>query len=394
MNNNDTLQWKVTSLKIPSNEKHKTIIDAFKNEGISLRNESANHILENQKNHFIYENEYLAQSKNILTNIAKYSEKKYGQETKVYSQINGDFSYVKAESKDMEKYKQVLGNNILDGDHREIPISPNILNEVFDESNQSRVFFDIVLLFFLANKCKYDAETIQAEFKTEENIYQVKLNITESTPFLLYNLYDWVINKEEYENSFEVKLQIAREVIAKRKDLANITELLEDCKLSFKRIISRKTNDYFEQLNKLKDDFLIMSKNENSILRTLHLTFFAWLGYLGIELFNIITNYEGSDILSYLLYSGGAKKGIVIFLFAIAFIAIYIGYVLEIYSLKKTYNVIKEIYKDKILFETNTHENKFEDMISEPKVGKLHTLVFILIIVVLFIRLHFTCPWQ
>ncbi|MDE8163429.1 hypothetical protein PT107_07895, partial [Erysipelothrix rhusiopathiae] len=360
----DYLQWNGTSLRIPRDDKWSNIIDFFLTVDIPLRDNRSYYTLENDAVHFIYENKYLAQSKNILTNIKKYSQKNYESNMKVFSEIDLKFYNVSAKSNDKEKYLRVIANNILDGDYREIIVSPNVLNEVFDNSVQSRVFLDILLLFFLANKCKYDAETVWAEFNTEEGYYQVRLDLIKSNPLNLYPLYNWIINDEEYEGSFEVKLQIVRQVIAIRKDLINIDELLEDCKLSFKRIISKKTNDYFEQINKLKDDFLIMSKSESSALRTLNLTFFAWLGSLGVKLFDIITKYDGDDILVYFLYSSGAKKGIVILLFIIALILIFIGYVLEVKSLEKTYVVIKETYKDKILFEKNQEETKFEKMIT------------------------------
>ncbi|MDE8166344.1 hypothetical protein PT103_05305 [Erysipelothrix rhusiopathiae] len=389
----DYLQWNGTSLRIPRDDKWSNIIDFFLTVDIPLRDNRSYYTLENDAVHFIYENKYLAQSKNILTNIKKYSQKNYESNMKVFSEIDLKFYNVSAKSNDKEKYLRVIANNILDGDYREIIVSPNVLNEVFDNSVQSRVFLDILLLFFLANKCKYDAETVWAEFNTEEGYYQVRLDLIKSNPLNLYPLYNWIINDEEYEGSFEVKLQIVRQVIAIRKDLINIDELLEDCKLSFKRIISKKTNDYFEQINKLKDDFLIMSKSESSALRTLNLTFFAWLGSLGVKLFDIITKYDGDDILVYFLYSSGAKKGIVILLFIIALILIFIGYVLEVKSLEKTYVVIKETYKDKILFEKNQEETKFEKMITKPKIGRIQAVVFIFIIIILSCRFFITLPW-
>ena len=112
--------------------------------------------------------------------------------------------------------------------------------------------------------------------------------------------------------------------------------MLLDCKLAYKRIISKKTDEYFSQINQLKDDFLMLSKNKNNALRTLHVTFFAWLGYLGIELFKIIVNYQKSNILEYLFCSTGAKKGIVIIMFIIALVFIFLAYVLEIKSLRET----------------------------------------------------------
>ena len=137
-----------------------------------------------------------------------------------------------------------------------------------------------------------------------------------------------------------------------------------------------------------------MSKNENSALRTLNIAFFAWLGYIGVELFKIIVNYNKSDILTYLFCSAGAKKGIVILGFIVALFFVFLVYVLEIMSLKKTYNIIKEMYEDKILFENESEENgKFESTIRKPEVGKLQMAVFIGILVLLFLRLFKTFPW-
>ena len=137
-----------------------------------------------------------------------------------------------------------------------------------------------------------------------------------------------------------------------------------------------------------------MSKNENSALRTLNISFFAWLGYLGVEIFKIIVNYNRPDILRYLFWSTGAKKGIVILGFIVALSFVFLAYASEISSLKKTYKVIRKIYEDKILFENETTENKkFESTIQEPRIGKLQWAVFIGILVFLFLRLFKTFPW-
>jgi hypothetical protein len=144
----------------------------------------------------------------------------------------------------------------------------------------------------------------------------------------------------------------------------------------------------------MKNDFLVLSNNEKNALRTLNVTFFAWIGYLGIELFNIITKYDGNDILHYLLFSKGDKKGLVVLMFIIALIFIFVAYVLEIDALKKTYEVIKKIYKDKILFEgESSDENKFGDTIKKPEVGKPQRLLFTTIIIILVARFFATFPW-
>lgn len=80
--------------------------------------------------------------------------------------------------------------------------------------------------------------------------------------------------------------------------------------------------------------------------------------------------------------------------FIIALFFVFLVYVLEIKSLEKTYNVIKKIYKDKILFENESKEDgKFESTISKPEIGKLQKAVFTVILVLLFLRFFKTFPW-
>lgn len=81
-------------------------------------------------------------------------------------------------------------------------------------------------------------------------------------------------------------------------------------------------------------------------------------------------------------------------MFIIALVFIFLAYVLEIKSLRETYDVIKKIYEDKILFETDSEqESKFKKIISEPQVDKLQTLAFLVILTALLFRFFATFPW-
>lgn len=393
---NDLLSWKNTSLKIDSKiDENAVLIEILKNKEISLRKDDSEYTLVNQEFYYIFEDEFINQSKNLNEIITKYAQKNYDKLCQVYMPDMKVFRDVEAISKDKNSYERIIKENRIDGDRRNFPISLNVLNEVLDNNNlKSILFIDILILFGLATTSIYNAEEVKAEFRIEDKCYRVELNILDSRPLYLYPIYDWIFNDEEYDESYNVKLQVVRQVIINKNDINNVDGILEDSKLAYKRIISKKTNEYFEQLNQLKDDFLILSQNENSSLRTLNLTFFAWLGYLGVELFKIIINYKGEDIISYLLFSKGAKKGIVLLMFIVGLCFIFIGYVLEIKSLEKTYKVIKGIYKDKILFETDLEcENKFEATIKKPEVGTLQKLVFSIIFIALFVRFCQTFPW-
>lgn len=384
--------WKGTSLKI--DDGNPCFVEKLKQENISLRVNDDEITLENQKNYFIYENEFIEQSRNLLSMINKYTYKEYSDKSKVYFSDRNVFKNIQSIFGDLYKYLEVVKNNVIDGDIREFNISINVLNNIMDDSRKSRLFLDILIMFALGNRVSYDAESVVVEFILDEEHYRIEIDIVNSDPINLYSIYNWIFNDDEYKDSYIVKLNIVRQVIIRKRSFTDILSILTDGKLAYKRIISKKTDDYFNQLNQLKEDFLVLSKNENSALRAHNIAFFAWLGYLGIELLKIIVNYNKADILTYLLCSTGAKKGIVIMGFIIALFFVFMTYVLEIKSLEKTYNVIKKIYKDKILFENESKEDgKFESTISKPKIGKLQKTVFIVILVLLFIRFLKTFPW-
>lgn len=385
-------EWIGTSLKL--DVENSCFIDRLKQESINLRENDDEVTLENQQNYFIYENEFIAQSTNLLPMITKYTQKDYSDKSKVYVSEENEFKSIQSIYSDLNKYLEVVKNNVIDGDIREFNISINILNNILDDSRKSRLFLDILIMFALGNRVSYDAENVKIEFSSDEECYRMDIDIANSDSIGLYPMYDWIFNDEEYKNSYTVKLYIVRQVIIRKRNIKDTSGILADSKLAYKRIISKKTDDYFNQLNQLKEDFLVLSKNENSALRALNITFFAWIGYLGVELFKIIVNYNKPDILTYLVCSTGAKKGIVIIGFIIALFFIFLAYVLEIKSLEKTYNVIKKIYKDKILFETEYNEDgKFENTISKPEIGKLQKTVFTVILALLFFRFFKIFPW-
>ena len=392
---NKPFDWKNTSLKIDSRTSDGSVlIKALNKESIELRLDESIHVLENQFKHYILEDDFINNSRNLPLIIRKYSKKDYEDTIRIYDEELSGFKSLKVESSDKKIYEEIIKENIIDADIREFPISINTLEKVLDkDSRKSSLILDIFILISIANKSKFNAEDYSFEVGVDDKTYRATLNI-DSESLNLFPIYDWIINNEEYKESYNVKLHVVRQVIINKQNMLDVKGLLEDSKLAYRRIISKKTNEYFEQLNQLKDDFLILSQNENSTLRTLNLTFFAWLGSLGLELFNIIKDYTGTDILQYVFFSTGAKKGIVVLVFIIALIALFVSYTIEMKSLEETYEVIKRIYKDKILFETeNDDENKFEKIIKKPKIGILHIVIFSLIFGVLLLRFLKTFPW-
>ncbi len=73
--------------------------------------------------------------------ITKFTQKKYSHRSKVYFSEENKFENVPYVFSDSNKYLSVIKNNIIDGDIRDLSISINVLNNIFDGSQKSRFFW-------------------------------------------------------------------------------------------------------------------------------------------------------------------------------------------------------------------------------------------------------------
>ena len=169
-------EWKGTSLKI--DDADSCFVERLKQEGIILRENDDEITLENQKNYFIYENEFIDQSKHLETMITKYTQKEYSDKCKVYFSEENEFKSIQSNFEDLGKYLKVTKNNIIDGDVRDLNISINVLKNILDDSREKpSLFLDILILFALGNRISYDAEKFEVEFNLDEEQYKVDIGL-------------------------------------------------------------------------------------------------------------------------------------------------------------------------------------------------------------------------
>lgn len=389
---NRNFKWEGTDLVLDEEvEDDIEIIQVLKNEGISFRDkdiEDSKCYLRNQKRFFILEDEFIKQSTNIISIIRKLVEKDFESSVKVYDRNENKFVQIESSSCDKKLYENILSRNIMTGSERNLEISINILNEVLCK-DKSKLFIDILILFALAHKTTYTAENVKCEFINDDKHFYIDLNLLSSEPLYLWPLYDWVFNGREYKDSHTLKLKIVRRVILNRKNLDNIEDILIDSKITYRRIISQKTDDYFEELNRLKDDYLILSKNIQGSVRVVNITFFTWLGTLGIEVFKIAMAYEGDELWEYLFWAKDDKIVLLVIISLVALCIIALAYYREFKCLQSEYRTIKNIYKDKIfLQESDVEFDKFSDLILEPSISNVEKYTFILLFLLLFVRLY------
>ena len=131
-------EWKGTSLKI--DDANSCFVERLRQEGISLRENDDGITLENQKNYFIDENNFIEQSKNLISMINKYTQKEYSDKSKVYFSEENEFKSIQPIFGDLNKYLEIAKNNVIDGDIREFNISINVLNNILYNSRKPRLF--------------------------------------------------------------------------------------------------------------------------------------------------------------------------------------------------------------------------------------------------------------
>lgn len=362
---------------------HQNLIDSMEDKGIYLRSEDESNFLylQNQSNYFILEDEFIAQSTNMNRIFNKLAEKNYQNQLEIFNINDYKFVDVKSKADDIDLYHEVLSKNIIIGLNSMPNISINVLHEVLRD-RKSILIIDVLILFSLANKVKYEAEELKLEFFGEDS-YELEINILKTKPLNLWILYDWIFNTREYEASHLLKIDIVRKIILYRKSLEDVEGILRDSITSYNRVISQKSDSYFEQLNKLKDDFIIISKNAQSSLRALNITFLAWLGTFSMELFKIVMEYPGDNLWTYLLFSKDDKIAFLMMISIFILISIGLAHSIEVKHLQNEFLYIKEMY-DEMLFESNF--NKMEEILkintSSQKNQKRCLLILIIIMII------------
>lgn len=352
-----------------------SIKQALYEHGIPYDIEESKIVIENQMDYFILEDEFINNSKRLLSIIDKLNHKNYKNRLLVYR--NSDFVAITATADDRDKYNSVVNENIIDGHIRNFDISINVLNEALDKNNlKSELIIDFFILLALANRIKYDAENINVEFKSEKGCYTLSLNIN-SKPLNLYELYHWIFNSDEYK----IKIQIARQVIININNLTEINKILLDCKRIYRRIIEKNTNEYFEQINIFKNDFIDVRRRSIDALRRVNYSFLACIGSFSIKIF------DNTNHLKFFLTN--SLQGVIISVIYLIVLCIIFGlYHSEIESLKETFKGIKRIYEDKVIFENISNDKEKECIFAiEPKLGKLQLIIFVICLIIILLRI-------
>lgn len=241
-----------------------------------------------------------------------------------------------------------------------------ILFSNFSSSENNNFEFKIII----------DDNEIISNYSFEDEISDNQLEYFEE-------LYNWIIGDGD---NYKQKLNVVRSALLRNKSFIIKNSLLNSVNSIFQRIINAEANKYFEEVARLKDDFLKITQRENDIYQSLHLKLIGWLSAIALMIFNKIKDYDGSDVINRLLDSDSQKTKLILLLLVGALGVILIIYILEMRKNQDEYWRLKHFYTNSLMFNSDDFENK----VRFPRVDDRYIVLIFGIACILFLRVLFS----
>jgi len=282
-------------------------------------------------------------------------------------------------------YTDVIKDNIIDGSLQKSKLAVSIkMFQYLDSDDKIKFVQDLYIMFFLSNKSKFKDNKFEFEISNEENFFFNKFDFSSVESLNLYSIYEWIVDCQEYPKAYKVKLKIIRELLIRNRTLDDNERTLKQASIIFERIIANKTKDYFEQVNKLKDDFLIVSESISKSYKTVNAQMFGWLSSIGILIYRqMIDLNDYNYIWRRLFFSNSERIQIVLMMLLLGWLVIMIFFYGNIHQNKVEYNRLKEFYTKDLYFT----DELFTEHIKEPKIELAYKIIFIILLTLLCIRL-------
>lgn len=339
----------------------------------------------NQKNIWLFEEEFIDDITHSLQQIFdKLSCKDYSQIKYFDYETNSFINFYNGA--DSEIYLKIVSSNIIDGvEFKKLNISLALLSKDGYEAKSERVkhLIDIYILLLLSSKTRRRQDKLEFSFEGEQEVFLFESKFGDKNlENGLLEIYDWIVNSQEYREAYKVKLQIVRTLIAKQKQLKEFRLLKSQSESIFNRIISGKTDKYFELQSSLKDDFIKISTGIKEYNSSLNTKLFGWLTAFSLIIFDFIKASNGQDLFRRIIYSSSEKTRLLLMLLFIALLIIMTMFNLDIKAMRKQYESLREFYVNQIL----VSEEEFDKLITKPKYFNLYNILLVSLLVVLTIR--------
>lgn len=393
MTNSIGIKWQNTAAIIDLNSPLQQI---FKSNQIGL-NKNDGYYIYNKQNTWIFEEEFIdVPSHNLQQIFDKLCIKNYDN-IQYFDSVTSEFKVV-TES-DAENYLKIISFNTINGvEYEKLKISLKLLSggDYSSKSDRVRHLINIYVLLLLANRTKRQQNRLEFTFEGDldscvfitefgkQNLTDGLLEIDELLKSDgLLEIYEWIVNEQEYSEAYKVKLQIVRSLIIKQKRLDELDLIKNQAESIFNRIISGKTDHYFELQNNLKDDFIKISTMISESNSSLNTKLFGWLTAFSLIIFDFIKKSDGQSLFERIVCSTSEKTNVLLLLLIMALLIIMIMFNLDIRNIRKQYQCLKDLYVNQ-MFISKEEFNKF---IKKPLYRNMYNLLLLSLLIVLVLRL-------
>ena len=380
MTNNVVRKWQNTAAIIDLNTPLQQI---FKSNQIGVEKNDGYYIF-NKENTWIFEEEFIDEpSHNLQQIFDKLCIKNYDNIQCFDSETN-EFKVV-TES-DAENYLKIISLNTINGvEYEKLKISLKLLSggNYSSKSDRVRHLINIYVLFLLANRTKRQQNSLEFTFEGDLDSFVFETEFgKKKIIYGLLEIYEWIVTKQEYSEAYKVKLQIVRSLIIKQKKLDQLDLIKNQAESIFNRIVSEKTDHYFELQNNLKDDFIKISTMTSESNSSLNTKLFGWLTAFSLIIFDFIKKSDGQSIFGRIVCSTSEKTNVLLLLLIMALLIIMIMFNLDIRNIRKQYQCLKDLYVNQMSI-SNEEFNKF---IKKPLYSNMYNLLLLSLLIILVIR--------
>ena len=380
MTNNVVRKWQNTAAIIDLNTPLQQI---FKSNQIGVEKNDGYYIF-NKENTWIFEEEFIDEpSHNLQQIFDKLCIKNYDNIQCFDSETN-EFKVV-TES-DAENYLKIISLNTINGvEYEKLKISLKLLSggNYSSKSDRVRHLINIYVLFLLANRTKRQQNSLEFTFEGDLDSFVFETEFgKKKIIYGLLEIYEWIVTKQEYSEAYKVKLQIVRSLIIKQKKLDQLDLIKNQAESIFNRIVSEKTDHYFELQNNLKDDFIKISTMTSESNSSLNTKLFGWLTAFSLIIFDFIKKSDGQSLFGRIVCSTSEKTNVLLLLLIMALLIIMIMFNLDIRNIRKQYQCLKDLYVNQMSI-SNEEFNKF---IKKPLYSNMYNLLLLSLLIILVIR--------
>ncbi|RSJ97172.1 hypothetical protein [Streptococcus cristatus] len=339
----------------------------------------------NQANIWVFEEEFIdTPSHNLQQIFDKLCIKNYDN-IQYFDSTTNTFNVV-TES-DAEDYLKIISLNIIRGvGYEKLKISLELLSggKYSSKSDRVRHLINIYVLLLLANRTRRQQNKLEFTFEGDLDsfIFETEFGKGNFTDGLL-EIYEWIVNEQEYSEAYKVKLQIIRSLIIKRKKLDELDLVKNQAESIFNRIVSGKTDHYFELQNNLKDDFIKISTMTSESNSSLNTKLFGWLTAFSLIIFDFIKESDGQNLFGRIVCSTSEKTNVLLLLLIMALLIIMIMFNLDIRNIRKQYQCLKDLYVNQMFIS----EEDFNKFIKEPLYRNMYNILLLSLLIILVIRL-------